>query len=665
MRRVLPSLTSLGRLQTRLAVLAGLAAFAMVSADGVTTLTARHAAIDGAWLENANLARALADQTHGVFANTQTILFGLREHLENDGTSAPSLQRLRRLMRLSGLGTSALNSISVTDAAGHVIAISDNAASAPTDLSTFPCFSHHQASPDRAVFFGWPVTNPRDGSRVLTLSVRLDAPDGSFAGVAVASLAIGVFENALATFHVGDGGVLALLRTDGVLIARAPAGGDTVAPPPIHPEAAAGERPLLALATTQAGARLDSYVWLPSEPLVVLVGRDKSSVLAVWRITLIEHAVGLLLVMGMLGLLTLRLFRSIGESERGRRLLEVSNAQLALSEARTARANRWLEMAEQVAQVGHWHLSLAGARQLIWSDELYRIHGLDKENFDLTPQSAVEVFHPEDQGRVEHALDLLIATGTPFEIVARILRTDGQLRYVLARGLRQEADGGTPTSVFGVVLDVTDQKQSEAALLQANAAAEAANEALEAANHALEALALQDALTGLSNRRHFDRALDHEFRRAVRAGQVLGLILIDVDHFKQFNDTYGHQAGDACLRAIAGTIPPLVNRPGDIAARYGGEEIALLLPGTGLAGAMALAARIAQAVRDLAIPHTGNGPGVVTVSAGVEAIVPARDTDSPALLLEHADIALYAAKHGGRDQVCSYAETQTPRLVRA
>ncbi len=203
---------------------------------------------------------------------------------------------------------------------------------------------------------------------------------------------------------------------------------------------------------------------------------------------------------------------------------------------------------------------------------------------------------------------------------------------------------------------MTEQIHAEAALLEANAKAEAANAALESANHALQALVLQDSLTGLSNRRHFDRGLGQEFRRAVRTGTSIGLILIDVDLFKQFNDTYGHQAGDACLRAIAATIPPLLNRPGDIAARYGGEEIALLLPGTAQPGACALAERVAQAVRNLAIPHAGSEYGIVTISAGVEAFVPVRELDTEAELLEHADMALYGAKHAGRDRVFCYGD---------
>jgi diguanylate cyclase (GGDEF)-like protein/PAS domain S-box-containing protein len=346
-------------------------------------------------------------------------------------------------------------------------------------------------------------------------------------------------------------------------------------------------------------------------------------------------------------------------------LLKWSNAQLAKSEALTARANRWLEMAEEMAQVGHWHISLNGGQKVTWSDEVYRLHGVTRATFTPTLEKVVQACHPEDRVLMRDTMRAAIDLGRPFERVSRIVRPDGTERHVLSRGFFQAAAGGAPPSIFGVMMDVTEQKRSEAALVEANANAEAANVALEAANQSLQAMALQDSLTGLANRRRFDRALDQEFRRAMRTGTPIGLILIDVDQFKEFNDMYGHQAGDACLRAIGAAIPPLLNRPGDIAARYGGEEIALLLPGTSIAGACALAERVAKQVRDLGLPHAGSLHGCVTISAGVDAFVPLRDADAAAKLVEHADLALYAAKRAGRNRVLSFVAFEKAAGTRA
>lgn len=179
-----------------------------------------------------------------------------------------------------------------------------------------------------------------------------------------------------------------------------------------------------------------------------------------------------------------------------------------------------------------------------------------------------------------------------------------------------------------------------------------ARDAMQKLNQTLERLALQDGLTELANRRHFDIALNEEFSRAVRHASSLALIMIDVENFKQYNDIYGHAAGDECLRKISRIVGAGHGRAGDLAARYGGEELGVLLPNTDAAGAMAVAEKIRVAINNLAIPHTGSAAGVVTISAGVDAFVPAREQNKPLELIEAADSALYKAKAGGRNRVC-------------
>lgn len=168
---------------------------------------------------------------------------------------------------------------------------------------------------------------------------------------------------------------------------------------------------------------------------------------------------------------------------------------------------------------------------------------------------------------------------------------------------------------------------------------------------------MEDGLTGLANRRQFDVTLDSEFSRAMRDASTLALILLDVDCFKQYNDIYGHTAGDECLQTIGRTIADVAaRRPGDLAARYGGEELAVLLPNTDVAAAAALAEKIRSAVRDLKIVHAGAPDGFVTLSAGVDALSPAETRQPPKELIQAADRALYAAKMGGRNRVCTAAE---------
>lgn len=178
---------------------------------------------------------------------------------------------------------------------------------------------------------------------------------------------------------------------------------------------------------------------------------------------------------------------------------------------------------------------------------------------------------------------------------------------------------------------------------------------LKAQSDLLRQMVFIDGLTGVANRRCFDERLDTEWRRAARDGLPLALLMLDVDHFKRFNDRYGHQAGDECLRQVARTIKGGMFRAGDMVARYGGEEFACTLPATDLDGALAVAANIEQAVRALRIEHADSDvSGTVTASIGVSACLPDRH-GAPNHLLALADAQLYRAKHSGRGRVCGAA----------
>jgi diguanylate cyclase (GGDEF)-like protein len=162
---------------------------------------------------------------------------------------------------------------------------------------------------------------------------------------------------------------------------------------------------------------------------------------------------------------------------------------------------------------------------------------------------------------------------------------------------------------------------------------------------------MQDGLTGLSNRRCFDETIERETRRAARLAQPLSVILIDIDHFKAFNDCYGHQAGDECLREVARAIHGCLRRAGEFAARYGGEEIVVLLPGSDTPDAVAVAETMRLAVRGLALQQAHHLDGVITFSAGVATWVPAQTGNGSQTLVAIADAALYAAKAAGRNMV--------------
>jgi len=173
---------------------------------------------------------------------------------------------------------------------------------------------------------------------------------------------------------------------------------------------------------------------------------------------------------------------------------------------------------------------------------------------------------------------------------------------------------------------------------------------LAAANRELENLSRQDGLTGIANRRYFDSYLLTEMKRASRERQPLSLILADVDYFKAYNDYYGHQAGDDCLRQVAEALKSVGKRPADLAARYGGEEFAMVLPATSLEGATDVAKLLARTIEGLAVAHVRSGVSdKISLSQGIASLVPGNDT-RPESIIELADQALYQAKQQGRNR---------------
>ena len=170
---------------------------------------------------------------------------------------------------------------------------------------------------------------------------------------------------------------------------------------------------------------------------------------------------------------------------------------------------------------------------------------------------------------------------------------------------------------------------------------------------ALRELTLTDALTGVANRRSFNNTLANEWRRCARSGAALALIMIDVDHFKRYNDLYGHQAGDHCLQQLSAAMARCASRPQDLLARFGGEEFILLLPEEELAGASVVAQRLLDEVRAAALPHAASPTSpLVTISMGLAVTLPRAGLDTGDLI-RTADALLYRAKHTGRNRFCA------------
>lgn len=274
-------------------------------------------------------------------------------------------------------------------------------------------------------------------------------------------------------------------------------------------------------------------------------------------------------------------------------------------------------------------------------------------------QSGIEGFERERPDLI--LLDIILPGIDGFEVARRIraMEKPGEWTPIifltaltkdedLERGIEAGGDDYLLKPVSEVVLGAKVRAMQR--IIQMRYSLLVLTRKLDSANRELTRLSAVDGLTGIANRRQFDEALSREWRRCLREREPLALLMVDVDFFKQYNDGYGHQEGDECLKVVAETLRVKLRRPADIVARYGGEEFAAILPDTGLEGAMLVAEAMRSAVQALGLPHEGSAFGVVTVSIGVAAFVPQLAEGMPRLL-SAADWALYEAKRQGRNGV--------------
>ena len=259
---------------------------------------------------------------------------------------------------------------------------------------------------------------------------------------------------------------------------------------------------------------------------------------------------------------------------------------------------------------------------------------LGHEPEELVGQNASNMIHPADRHAMQMLLNAFVTSPALTERAQyRATHKDGRTLWLESSGRRLPNNQGFVVTTR----DITDRRAME--------------ERLEAANRLLRVQALQDPLTGIANRRRFDEMLGIEFRRAQRLAEPLSILMIDIDHFKSFNDTYGHPAGDACLRAVASKIQAQMRRSGDTLGRYGGEEFACVLPGAKQAGALKMAEQIRSAIEHMAIANSNSPRGLLTVSIGLVTIDSPDEHEGPAEYVEAADCALYQAKNAGRNTV--------------
>ncbi|OIJ13608.1 hypothetical protein BKP37_10005 [Anaerobacillus alkalilacustris] len=273
------------------------------------------------------------------------------------------------------------------------------------------------------------------------------------------------------------------------------------------------------------------------------------------------------------------------------------------------------------------HISLDEITKRYYNDPEWRITSLDGGEF---PDEELPFFQVMKTGKVVH------------NIVHGLTKNDGERVIVSINASPLFDKNHNITTVVAAISDITERTIAE--------------NKLQEANRKLDELSRKDGLTKIANRRHFDETCKKEWQRHVRNGQPLSIILFDIDFFKAYNDTYGHQEGDECLRKISITVENILKRPGDLVARYGGEEFIIILAETNVEGAGCVSERVREEIENLQIAHsTSKVSEFVTVSVGFATTIPDKRA-SIKELIEKADQALYDAKSSGRNIVKFFEE---------
>ncbi len=296
---------------------------------------------------------------------------------------------------------------------------------------------------------------------------------------------------------------------------------------------------------------------------------------------------------------------------------------LLLAQRLDLRASLDLALGQSIAAL--WDLDVKTG-VFTWEPQAAELLGVAADALPITAQDLADTVNPEDSAGLLEAVQALTASGVA-EVGVRVGQ-DATLRYLALRGKVLTRDRrGRPLRAVGLVLDVTAQKAMEEQMLR---------------------MVMSDALTGVPNRRAFDQALRTQWRRCTRALQPLSVLMIDIDNFKRFNDTFGHQAGDAALIAVARALSNCLHRAGDVLARYGGEEFAVVMPGVDAQAALDVADRLVQTVRGVTVRQAAGWNA--TVSVGAATWFPGSAAAKSSELLALADTALYAAKAAGKDR---------------
>lgn len=611
---------------TPVAVLFGFLAFSVLL--GWTEYSNWRAEVGRAERSLEQTAEAIAQHADDVIETSRLPLASLISEITDEEGHPHMAQKISALITRQMKASPTLDTLSYIDAEGRMIATSAPRPPADALYTDREYFQFHKAKPFPLPVLGKPIKSRLSGDWVWPISQKVPREDGSFGGVVVSTIRVKHFVNFFRSFPVGSDGSFLIARGDGMVLARGP-----MAESLLGTNIAAHELFSRYLKAATAGAyhyrspvdrqlRIGGFYQSDRTGIVVLAAASKRQILVAWmeeaRIRWIYAAV--LMAVSILA-------ASHWRQQLKRR--EESEAQLAAREA------EFRLLAESSSDVIS-RFDENGIREYV-SPSSAVILGIEPDR--LIGKSVYAGMTEEAEATVREAAARLQTGSTHEKFLIKHVKPSGEEVWLeTALSKLPEQNKASATRVVAITRDVTTHKVM---------------------HDQLDQLAGTDDLTKLANRRSFNVRFEEMMKRARRSRTPLSLLMIDADRFKLLNDVYGHAVGDECLTQIAAVVRSCVKRPGDIAARYGGEEMAVLLTDADVGGAWTVAERIRVQVSALELPHTANLPfGHVTVSIGAATLPPEAPGDITAqALFTQADAALYRAKEAGRNQVVSANRT--------
>ena len=595
--------------------------------------TAREAAFEASGREAQNLAFSLRQQADDTFELARSTVSSIVGQIEAAGGSAAEMAGLQVVMDRR-LGTdSPLQGLYVIDGNGRWVKTTAQNLP-PGGFAELPeVFAAHARSDSKTLQFGAPVGIWSTDRLVITVSQRFNDDDGNFGGVVLATITADHFSRFYSGFDVGDHGAILLATTDGLVLSRAPYHADMIgrriSAGALSERLHSGTSGISHYISPLDGVPRIGGVHVSARfPVATVVALSEDEAVAGWAQAAVQRLPVLLILLFGIALLGVRLVDQVGRRLHSERNLRRRDAEFRL-------------LAESASDL----VELYGPTGRIYSSPaLARITGYTSEELaGRSPESFIE--KPDREAVLEAGRRLMSGQSEQETVAFRIRHKRGHQLWLESSLRVTPADDSGACGVVAVTRDVTERKQLEIRL---------------------SSMASADGLTGIANRRALDAALAREVAAASRDGTPISVLMVDADRFKRFNDDYGHLEGDSCLKAIAGIVAAAARRPRDLAARFGGEEMVLVLPGTTADDARALGVAICQDVQALDIPHARNQPwNTVTVSIGVGTLGAADAAEAfvPATLLQRADRCLYDAKAQGRNQCVAPPPVEAARLV--